>query len=160
MSISTTEFSNSSHWLDRNDSFELRHDFKDLWVNRPLIQISHGTFEKWRHPRVSSLDVPIMACVIRIGPRYTNQANEWSNRVFLRMLVQELTNLRPKTFSYSAQGNWGTTTREDIPWNHINQYVIWCDLLLAHGRYQPIWMGTYAVETWPNKILRACVSVV
>ena len=89
------------HWMlrnrpDRDVAFELRHDFEDLGINCPVVQVGNGTFEERSHARVSGLDIPVVACVVCVWPCDTNLADEMANRVFLRVLVEQLPYLGPR----------------------------------------------------------------
>jgi hypothetical protein len=77
-----------SYWLDRNYAFEMGRNFEDFGIERPIVEVSHGAFEEGRHACVAGLNVPVMARVVRIWPRYSDQAHEMTDWKILRMLVQ------------------------------------------------------------------------
>jgi hypothetical protein len=66
-----------------------------LWIDGPFTQVSHCTFKEGRHACIAGLYVPVMACVIRIWPRYANQTYKMANWILLGMSVQQLAYLWP-----------------------------------------------------------------
>jgi hypothetical protein len=65
----------------------LRHNLENLWVDGPVVQVGDGALEQRRHASVPQFNVPVMARIIRVWPRNTDQADEMSDWIFLGMLI-------------------------------------------------------------------------
>jgi hypothetical protein len=72
---------------DRDVSFELGHDVKNLGIDGPVVQVGNGAFKERGHSCVSGLNVPVVACVVGMRPCDTNLADEMADREFLGVLV-------------------------------------------------------------------------
>ena len=70
-----------------NVPLQLGHNLKNLWVNRPVVQVGDGALEQRRHAGVARFNIPVMARIVRVWPRNTDQADDIGNWVFLGMLI-------------------------------------------------------------------------
>lgn len=137
-------------------ALELRHSLENLGIDGPTIKVGYCAFEKWRQSCTCGFDIPVMTCIIRIRPRYTNKSNHIRNRILLGMCVKQLPHLRP------AKRQHQTTYRRksvSLPRNTINEQVVWRGLEFAHGRHQPIRTGSKVFYCGPYEILIGQLSV-
>ena len=75
-----------------------------------------------------------MARIVRIRPVDTNGADQGTHCEFLRTLVEQLANLGP--FDYCQHlGSRLLPTEDYVPWDQVNQNIVWRHVLLAHRRH-------------------------